>query len=343
MSVATASAAALLQLHQEQRAAPRLECDEGVTQDPRVQVDAETASEVFSFLIRRSARQAVAFEDASIACRLRGSVVRWFADEGDWGELQQRTVHLAARLFDGSEPKMSLLKTEKPLLAAACMLIASKYEEVDGHATKASTLMKRLGGRFSTAQLLAMEIDTLEALCWSVGFVTPVHVFEALADAGLVDDEEQTMEAREQTQVYCRYFLDVALCHADFALFQPHVVATACVAAARAAVRHTPVVGPRLSKLVRCMAQDAPSQVTRCFELLRVYAEAENDATEEDESRDGAARLRAVLDGEDFGGEDEDEFRGSPKGVWQLGTEGRSPPNPKREPVKFLVEGEYVA
>lgn len=109
------------------------------------------------------------------------------------------------------------------LKAQMCLLLASKYDELDDYIPMIRDFQKLSRYEFAYKDCQEEEEAVLRQLNWSLGFITPYHIIESLIQQGVIfeDDkikaDDKSLEnrflpftevrlrsIRKQTEYFCR-------------------------------------------------------------------------------------------------------------------------------------------
>lgn len=111
-------------------------------------------------------------------------MVDWMIEVISAFHMSLDTFFLAVKVMDYFLSKSITRYSDEQvhLIGIACMLIASKFEEVQPFSMKVmvDTVAKR---KFTAQEVLAMELTILEATHFELHLVTPIHILEYICEA----------------------------------------------------------------------------------------------------------------------------------------------------------------
>eukprot|EP01087_Luapelamoeba_hula_P022627 TRINITY_DN815_c2_g3_i1.p1 TRINITY_DN815_c2_g3~~TRINITY_DN815_c2_g3_i1.p1 ORF type:complete len:506 (+),score=118.11 TRINITY_DN815_c2_g3_i1:753-2270(+) len=187
--------------------------------------------------------------------KYRAFLVEWMTQNSEYFGLLPLTVHIAINYLDTVLSRVTIHPSRFQLVAAVCLLMAAKHEEVDDNVPAMAQLNECCSNNFSVDIIQKMEVLLLNTLQWELMVVTPRHFLDLFAKIGsyaidptqdLVQNNRITPEKLPLVQAYlCKYsefFLDMCVQDALFVpLYAPSVMAAASIAAARCQLRLEPV------------------------------------------------------------------------------------------------------
>lgn len=195
------------------------DCDK---EDP--QCVAEYAGDIYRHLRRKERRYAL---DAQYMRRcqpdlntgMRAILLDWLADVGLKFKLLNDTTHMTTMLVDRFlSVRHNVSRTQLQLVGVACMLIASKYEEI--YAPEVGDFEYICDGAFTRQQILDMEVTVLQALQYEICHPTPIHFLRRFSKAARSDSECHTL---------AKYLTELAAIRSESLQFTPSMLAAASV------------------------------------------------------------------------------------------------------------------
>ncbi|KDO20281.1 hypothetical protein SPRG_14416 [Saprolegnia parasitica CBS 223.65] len=154
-----------------------------------------------------------------LSARMRMILIDWLVEVGEEYKVSSKALHLAICLVDRCLASMTLHRSELQLMGCACMILASKYEDV--HAPSVEDLVYISDHTYTGDRMLEMESMVLDALEFRVSSTHLYHFLERFVLAGCSTDV--------QTH-FAHYVAELAML--DYPLvqkFKPSVIAAASV------------------------------------------------------------------------------------------------------------------
>lgn len=200
--------------------------DELDDEDPQCVV--EYVNDIYQFLRVKEARYML---DANYMRKtqndltpgMRAILLDWLADVGLKFKLLNDTTHMTVMLVDRYlATKHNVSRKQLQLVGVACMLIASKYEEI--YAPEVRDFEFICDGAFTKEQILQMEVQILNTLNFDVCHPTPLHFLRRYSKAARSDSECHTL---------AKYLTELAAVHYESLVYAPSLLAAAAVLLAR--------------------------------------------------------------------------------------------------------------
>lgn len=171
---------------------------------------------------------------------MRGILLDWLADVGlkfkvcrrQWArrgrgltraQLLNDTTHMTVMLVDrylATRPNVA--RKQLQLVGVACMLVASKYEEI--YAPEVRDFEYICDGAFGKDEILTMEVHVLNTLGFDVCHPTPLHFLRRYSKAARSDSECHTL---------AKYLTELAAVYYESLVWAPSELAAAAVLLAR--------------------------------------------------------------------------------------------------------------
>eukprot|EP00794_Sanderia_malayensis_P007496 gene7496-8327_t len=195
--------------------------------------------------VERKVRPRVGYMDKQqdINHSMRTILVDWLIEVGEEFSIRDQTLFLTVSYIDRFLSVMSVVRTKLQLVGTACMLLASKFEEV--YAPEVTDFVYITDDTYSSKQLLRMEKLVLFALDYNLSTPTALNFLEAylvIAGCKRTDMEnigsENTSEDDDSSlhgKLYClaKYICESTLMDSKtFLGYLPSTVAAASVSLA---------------------------------------------------------------------------------------------------------------
>ena len=154
---------------------------------------------------------------------MRGILLDWLADVGLKFKLLNDTTHMTVMLIDRYlATRSNVCRKQLQLVGVACMLVASKYEEI--YAPEVRDFEYICDGAFARQEILDMEITVLNTLGFDICHPTPIHFLRRFSKAARSDSECHTL---------AKYLTELSAIHYESLRFPPSLLAAAAVFLAR--------------------------------------------------------------------------------------------------------------
>ncbi|KDO23251.1 hypothetical protein SPRG_20992 [Saprolegnia parasitica CBS 223.65] len=111
-----------------------------------------------------------------LSARMRMILIDWLVEVGEEYKVSSKALHLAICLVDRCLASMTLHRSELQLMGCACMILASKYEDV--HAPSVEDLVYISDHTYTGDRMLEMESMVLDALEFRVSSTHLYHFLE---------------------------------------------------------------------------------------------------------------------------------------------------------------------
>ncbi|XP_007474025.1 cyclin-J-like protein isoform X1 [Monodelphis domestica] len=184
--------------------------------------------------------------------------------------------HLAVYLLDLFMDRYSVTAKQLHIVAIACLLLASKFEEKEDRVPKLEQ-MNSLGLLcshqlvLSKKELLQTELLLLEAFGWNLCMPTPAHYVDyyllfSLSEKDLCNNRPifSFSKTKGFLEKYVHYFLEVSLQDHIFHNFPPSMVAAACIWASRICLQLSPTWTRDLEKI----SHYSMEQISACVKVM---------------------------------------------------------------------------
>lgn len=158
-----------------------------------------------------------------ITFSMRSILVDWLVEVGEEYKLHNETVYLAVNYIDRFLSFMSVQRAKLQLVGAACMFIASKYEEI--YPPDVGEFVYITDDTYSKKQVLRMEHLVLKVLSFDLAVPTTYMFVTVFAKEAQTD---------ERTTFLAMYLCELTLLDAKtYLMFPSNVIAAASLALAR--------------------------------------------------------------------------------------------------------------
>lgn len=153
---------------------------------------------------------------------MRTILVDWLVEVAEEFRLHVQTLHRSVAYVDRCLTDMAIQRGKLQLLGVACMLLASKYEEVSP--PPVDDFVYITDNTYTREQVLRMEHVVLSALGFDLGSCTAFSFLERFLDAG---------DATPTARLLALYLSELSLLYGErFLCYLPSVVAMASVCVA---------------------------------------------------------------------------------------------------------------
>ena len=178
-------------------------------------------------------------------------------------------VNLLDRILQGTV----VARNRFQLVAMVCIIVASKYEEVEERVPSPTEMTDYAQNVFSVDHLISMEVHILNKLKWELRAVTPLHFIGYYCTKGVLFDTDSMQEKPLVDKVprymkkYCDFFADLCLQEYTFQQYRPSILASSIILAARRALRIRPLWRAELSVLTEHGEKD----IMPCYEHVWAF------------------------------------------------------------------------
>lgn len=167
---------------------------------------------------------------------MRAILVDWLVEVVEEYKLSTETLYLGVGYLDRYLSKKSVVRSKLQLVGVACMLLASKYEEI--YAPSVEEFVYISDNTYSKEEVFLMEANVLDVLEFSLTIATIKNFLRRFLKAAC---------ANQMVNMFANYLCEMALHEYCFVKFLPSVVASAAVYLAIRTI--TPLVPPWTSTL----------------------------------------------------------------------------------------------
>eukprot|EP00802_Teleaulax_amphioxeia_P017801 Tamp_17967.p1 GENE.Tamp_17967~~Tamp_17967.p1 ORF type:complete len:347 (-),score=84.62 Tamp_17967:178-1218(-) len=197
----------------------------------------------------------------------RRGLVQWMANKANRFGLKTLTIHCAANYLDRAAPCIVLQQLLPPskfhALAAACLLIAAKFEERPDMVPYISEIVGEERQHFLVAsEISQLELLVVKTLDWRLYCDTYLHILDWHKSQGVLEESDTINEMavsdkmRTKLLKYVNFFADMLVLDPDFCGCPKTIASAAIIATARLTVRVEPVWPAALADKTGFSAED---------------------------------------------------------------------------------------
>ncbi|KXJ28471.1 G2/mitotic-specific cyclin-A [Exaiptasia diaphana] len=194
--------------------------------DPVLEVS-EYAEEMFRYLkaaeTKYMPKSKYMRKQADINSSMRAILVDWLVEVGEEYKLLPQTLYLTVNYIDRFLSMMSVLRGKLQLVGTACMLLASKFEEI--YPPEVSEFVYITDDTYTAKQLLKMEQLVLKALTFDLSVPTTLNFLERYLKATKAPEN-----LAPKVESLARYLCEISLLDCDpFLEYVPSTIAASAV------------------------------------------------------------------------------------------------------------------
>ena len=149
---------------------------------------------------------------------MRGILIDWLVQVHLRFKLLPETLFVTVNLIDRYSELMPIKRSEYQLLGVTCMLIASKYEDINPPEVRDFIYITDY--TYTRGQILDCETEVLKALDFDLTFPTSFRFLERYA---------QLVDADELEFVFAQYLIELALVEVKMNKWTPSKLASAAI------------------------------------------------------------------------------------------------------------------
>lgn len=198
---------------------PHNDIDATDENDP--QLCAIYVNEIYEYLreneARHQARDYMRFQK-EITPNMRTILVDWLVEVAQEYKLSSETLYLAVSYMDRYLSRKSIIRHQLQLLGVACMMLASKYEEI--FAPSADDFVYISDNTYAKDELFTMEANVLDVLEFSLTVATIKNFLRRFLKAAYAD---------QTVNMFANYLCELALHDYGFVKYLPSLVAASAV------------------------------------------------------------------------------------------------------------------
>jgi hypothetical protein len=229
--------------------------------DDDAQCVTEYVSEIFAYLRQKELAERVSPNYMSlqtdITPKMRAILVDWMVDVHVKFKLLSETMFLSVSIVDRFLSVKSISRHSLQLVGITAMLIAAKYEEL--FCPEVRDFLFISDNAYSKEEILALEIQILNALNFSLTPATPLHFLRRFSKAARSDSTTHTLS---------KYLAELTLPEYEMLAYKPSTVAAASVYVARAMRHITPYWTPTLEHYTQLSVDGIRQCATALNEVL---------------------------------------------------------------------------
>ncbi|XP_036227655.2 G1/S-specific cyclin-D2 isoform X1 [Bactrocera oleae] len=163
---------------------------------------------------------------------MRKIVAEWMMEVCAEEKSQEEVVLLALNYMDRFLSTKSVTKTHLQILAAACLLLASKLREPSCRALSAELLVFYTDNSIYKGDLIKWELYVLSRLGWDLSSVTPLDFLELLLIRLPIKSKECPDLSLDKVRQHAQAFICLAAKEHYFSIYTASTIAAASIAAA---------------------------------------------------------------------------------------------------------------
>uniref|UniRef100_A0A1I8QDW0 Uncharacterized protein n=1 Tax=Stomoxys calcitrans TaxID=35570 RepID=A0A1I8QDW0_STOCA len=163
---------------------------------------------------------------------MRKIVAEWMMEVCAEEKCQEEVVLLALNYMDRFLSTKSVRKTHLQILAAACLLLASKLREPSCRALSAELLVFYTDNSIHKADLIKWELFVLSRLGWDLSCVTPLDFLELLLIRLPIRCPDYPDLEVDKVRQHAQAFISLAAKEHHFSMYSASTIAASSIAAA---------------------------------------------------------------------------------------------------------------
>ncbi|XP_036319100.1 G1/S-specific cyclin-E2 [Rhagoletis pomonella] len=184
---------------------------------------------------------------------MRKIVAEWMMEVCAEEKCQEEVVLLALNYMDRFLSTKSVTKTHLQILAAACLLLASKLREPSCRALSAELLVFYTDNSIYKGDLIKWELFVLSRLGWDLSSVTPLDFLELLLIRLPIKSKECPDLSLEKVRQHAQAFICLAAKEHYFSIYSASTIAAASIAAALGGLNWHLRTGQKLRHLLNLL------------------------------------------------------------------------------------------
>ncbi|XP_028898561.2 G1/S-specific cyclin-D2 isoform X1 [Zeugodacus cucurbitae] len=181
---------------------------------------------------------------------MRKIVAEWMMEVCAEEKSQEEVVLLALNYMDRFLSTKSVTKTHLQILAAACLLLASKLREPSCRALSAELLVFYTDNSIYKGDLIKWELYVLSRLGWDLSSVTPLDFLELLLIRLPIKSKECPDLSLDKVRQHAQAFICLAAKEHYFSIYSASTIAAASIAAALSGLNWHLRTGQKLRHLL---------------------------------------------------------------------------------------------
>ncbi|EDO37884.1 predicted protein [Nematostella vectensis] len=199
---------------------------DSVAADPILGVP-EYASDIFKYLkqaeLNNRAKPGYMRKQPDINNSMRAILVDWLVEVAEEYKLLPQTLYLTVNYIDRFLSAMSVLRGKLQLVGTACMLLASKFEEI--YPPEVSEFVYITDDTYTAKQVLKMEQLVLKVLTFDLSVPTILNFLERFIKATNVPES-----MAPKVEALARYLCEISLLDSEpFLKYLPSTIAASAI------------------------------------------------------------------------------------------------------------------
>ena len=231
--------------------------DEGHKKDPRYVTNYVTDIMKFRRNLEATSRPGIRFLDdfqTDITPNMRSILVDWLVEVAEEYHLHTESLYTAVNYVDRCLERSQIHRHKLQLLGCACMLLASKFEEI--YAPAVDEFVYISDNTYTHEEIVRMESKVCKILNFKMTVSTTTSfltrfIQAAECDQALLSDSSGTEEDKEKAPYFAKYLSELALQEYNMLKYKPSMVAAASVSLSRRTCNIKPVWHPTLTHYTR--------------------------------------------------------------------------------------------
>ena len=132
----------------------------------------------------------------------RKELIHWLRGLSTQLHLSKTILHIAITYMDFILERENFISFEKFLVALTCLLLATKYDELDKNIPPLSEFLyaARLQS-IKSSNVKRCEAKILNELSWNLRIITPLNFLELLLTQGIIHESDGNIDVKRVTQL----------------------------------------------------------------------------------------------------------------------------------------------
>ncbi|XP_058819537.1 cyclin-J [Topomyia yanbarensis] len=234
-------------------------------------------SDEIIWILQESELNRLTMRYTSPQLRYREAIVNLIRSVGECEKLRRSTVHLAIYMIDAFMDNHNITDNRLNLVALSCVILASKIEENEPNIPSMAGMNAVVRNQYASSDYNVLEVLLLKFFNWHLIIPTTATFVEywLLNIVGRADfppsmTDTLFYERRDRAIELILEFLDITLMDIKWTNIRPSLLASACLAAARASLPVLIVWSASMEELTGYSYQEI-AFMTRELMNLRAY------------------------------------------------------------------------